>query len=154
MTPLNPYWGLPDPDTHAEFYADTSMKRFVAWIVDTVVILLISIIAIPFTAFVGLFFFAGLFTVVSLIYRIVTIANWSATPGMMLMAIEFRNNRGERFDLGTATLHTILFNVMSWLFVLQFVSIILMMTGARGQGLHDLVLGTAAINRAAAQFTQ
>jgi len=149
MIPHDTDWpGLPDPDTHGEFYADTAIKRFFAWIVDTVLILLLTLLAIPFTAFVGLFFLAGLFVLVGLAYRVVTIANASATPGMRLMAIEFRTSSGERFDLAMATLHTLLYLFMSSLFVLQVVSIILMLTTARGQGLHDHLLGTAAINRA------
>lgn len=148
MTYSDALWGLPDPDTHSDFYANIATKRFLAWIVDTIVILLISVIAIPFTAFVGLFFFAGLFLLVGIIYRVVTIANWSATPGMKLMAIEFRNARGERFDLATSVAHTLLFLVMSSLFIVQIVSMVLMVVSPRGQGLHDLMLGTAAINRA------
>lgn len=148
MTYSDALWGLPDPDTHGEFYASIATKRFLAWIVDTIVILLISVIAIPFTAFVGLFFFAGLFLLSGIIYRVVTIANWSATPGMKLMAIEFRNARGERFDLGTSVAHTVLFLLMSSLFIVQIASMVLMVVSPRGQGLHDLVLGTAAINRA------
>ncbi|MCA8880687.1 MAG: RDD family protein [Rhodobacteraceae bacterium] len=148
MTTSDPLWGLPDPDTHGEFYAATTMKRFFAWIVDTVLILLLSLVAIPFTAFVGLFFFALLFLMVSLVYRIAAIAAWSATPGMLLAGLELRTARGERFDAATAAAHTILYLVMMSFFVLQAVSILLMLTSARGQGLHDHLLGTAAINRA------
>lgn len=145
-----PLWGLPDPDTHGDFYEATAMKRFVAWIVDTILILLISLVAIPFTAFIGLFFFAVLFLIVSFVYRTATIASWSATPGMRLMGIEFRNARGERFDSMTAAAHTMLYLIMMSVFVLQAVSILLMLVSARGQGLHDHLLGTAAINRARA----
>ena len=146
--PTDPLWGLPDPDTHGGFYAGTTSKRFLAWIVDTILIVMISVIAIPLTAFVGLFFFALLFIGASFIYRTASIATWSATPGMLLMGIELRNARGERFDAGTAAAHTMLYLVMMSFFVLQAVSILLMLLNARGQGLHDMLLGTAAINRA------
>lgn len=139
--------GLPDPDLFPDVYADTVMKRFFAWIVDTIAITLISIVAIPFTAFVGLFFFAGLFILVSLVYRIASLTRWSATPGMRLMAIEIRARDGSPLDLPTAALHTLGYLVMSALVILQAISIILMLTSARGQGLHDQLLGTAAINR-------
>lgn len=142
-------WGLPDPDDHPEFYSDTTTKRFFAWLIDTVLITLISLVAIPFTAFVGLFFFAGLFLIVSLVYRVASLANWSATPGMRLLSVEMRTRSGDRFDLPTAFLHTGAYMVMMAVFVLQAVSIILMITGSRGQGLHDHLLGTSAINRAA-----
>lgn len=139
--------GLPDPDLHPEIYADTVVKRFFAWIVDTIAITLISIVAIPFTAFVGLFFFAGLFVLVGLVYRIASLARWSATPGMQLMAMEIRASDGRPLDLPTAALHTIGYMVMSALVILQAVSIILMLTSGRGQGLHDQLLGTAPVNR-------
>lgn len=141
-------WGLPDPETHGDFYSDTAIKRLFAWVIDTVAITLLSLLVIPFTAFVGLFFFALIFLAVGLVYRIWTIAQYSATPGMRLMAIEFRNGQGERFDTGTAVAHTLLYVVMSSVFILQVVSIGMMLTNPRGQGLHDMLLGTAAINRA------
>jgi uncharacterized RDD family membrane protein YckC len=143
-------WGLPDPDTHAEFYADVPTKRLLAWVVDSILILLLTLLAIPFTAFVGLFFFAFLWLAVSLVYRIATLGRSSATPGMRLMAIEMRTGRGERFDPLTATLHTVIYLAMLTTVVPQAVSILLMLTGSRAQGLHDLLLGTAAINRARA----
>ncbi|MEV8466751.1 RDD family protein [Fluviibacterium sp. DFM31] len=151
MTPMiqpdTALWGLPDPDTHGDFYADTTIKRFFAWLVDTILILGLSLLAIPFTAFTGLFFFGFLFLAVGLVYRIWAMSSRSATPGMRLMAIEFRNSRGERFDTATATLHVLMFYFMTTFFVLQIISIILMLTSSRGQGLHDMLLGTAAINR-------
>lgn len=140
-------WGLPDPDTHGEFYADTTIKRFFAWIVDTVLVVGLCIVILPFTAFVGIFFFAALFLGIGLIYRIWSIATWSATPGMRLMSIEFRNRYGERFDTGMAVLHTLAYTAMASVFVVQVVSILCMLTTPRGQGLHDMLLGTAAINR-------
>jgi uncharacterized RDD family membrane protein YckC len=139
--------GLPDPDQHPDLYADTTMKRFFAWCVDAVVILLLSLIAIPLTLFVGLFFFALLVPVVAFVYRVVSLANWSATPGMRLMAIELRARDGGRMDLGISIFHVGLYMIMVSVVVLQAASIILMMTGARGQGLHDHLLGTAVLNK-------
>ncbi|PWR04651.1 hypothetical protein DKT77_00125 [Meridianimarinicoccus roseus] len=149
MTHTDAADALPDPDFHPEFYADTTIKRFVAWLVDTVLITLITLLAIPLTAFIGLFFLAGLYLLVGLVYRTVSLTRWSATPGMRLMAVELRQLNGARFDLGMALLHTGAYMVMMTIFVLQAISIILMMTGSRGQGLHDHLLGTAALNQAA-----
>lgn len=143
-------WALPDPDTRAEFYADVPLKRFIAWIIDTVLIFALTLLAVPFTAFTAIFFLPLLFVVISFAYRTVTLARGSATPGMRLVAIEFRTHRGERFDTTMAALHTGLY-LLSTSFVLpQIISIILMLTGPRAQGLSDLVLGTAALNRMAA----
>jgi len=141
---------LPDPDYHGEFYADVPLKRLIAWMVDTVLILVLAALVVPFTAFTGLFYFPFLAMVVGFFYRALSIAGASATPGMRLMAIELRNARGERLDLPQAVLHTLLFTVFFSMMLPQLASMALMLMGPRAQGLHDLVLGTAAINRPAA----
>ena len=149
-TMTDPLWGLPDPDLSPEFYADVPVKRLIAWGVDTILIALICVAIIPFTAFTALFFLPALFLVVGLVYRIATLAGRSATPGMRLMAIEFRTRDGRRFDLGTAAVHTVLYTLSVSFVFPQIVSVILMLTSARAQGLSDHFLGTAALNRAAA----
>ncbi|MFT6453127.1 MAG: putative RDD family membrane protein YckC [Halocynthiibacter sp.] len=103
---------------------------------------------IPFTAFTALFFLPFLWLVVSLAYRIITLANGSATIGMRLTGIELRDSSGARFGLGLAAAHTILFSISMSMFLPQVASVVLMMTGARAQGLSDHILSTAAINRA------
>lgn len=143
--------GLPSPYQHSELYADVPFKRFAAFVIDSILIFLITIMLIPLTAFTALFYFGFLGLVVSLIYRIVSLANKSSTPGMRLMAIEFRTHQGERFDLGTAVVHTLLFTVFMSMILPQLVSIILILTSGRAQGLHDFILGTAANNRTARQ---
>lgn len=142
-------WALPDPDTAPEFYADVPLKRFIAWVVDAFLIALLTAIAVPLTAFTGLFFLPVLYMIVGFGYRWLTIASRSATPGMRLAAIEFRTASGNRFDGFTAGLHTLGYVVSVSVFPLQIVSIVLMLTSARRQGLTDHLLGTAAINRAA-----
>jgi len=142
-------WGLPDPGRHSEFYADVVTKRLLAFIIDSILIMVITIALIPLTAFTALFFFGFLGLIVSLIYRIVSLSNRSATPGMRLMSIEFRDNHGEHMTLGLATVHTIFFTVSMSMVIPQIVSIILMLTSSRGQGLSDMILGTAVINRSA-----
>lgn len=152
MTMTTDDWGLPDPETEAEFYADIPTKRFVAWVVDVVLITLITAVLVPFTLFTALFFLPVLYFIVSFLYRWVSLARNSATPGMRLVAIEFRSRMGEPFDGGLAALHTAGYAVSVAMFPLQFVSIALMLISARKQGLTDHVLGTAAINRAAADI--
>jgi len=58
-----------------------------------------------------------------------------------------RTMHGERFDLGTAFGHTLGYSLSIAAFPVQAVSILLMLTTARGQGLTDHVLGTVALNR-------
>lgn len=141
------HWGLPDPVTQAEFYADVPAKRLLAFVIDTMIVAIITAAIVLGTAFIALFFLPFVWLVVGFAYRMITLANSSATPGMRVAGIEFRNARGERFDLGLAFAHTLLFTIWFSMFLPQVASVILMMTGARGQGLSDHILSTAAINR-------
>lgn len=140
---------LPDPDTQPEFYSGVASKRFLAWIVDTLAILLVAIAIVPLTAFTGLFFFPFLVMCVGFVYRTLTLTTQSATWGMRLLAIEFRTQDGARFGFDTAVLHTLGFSASLTVFPAQVISIVLMLTSARGQGLTDHVLGTVAVNKRA-----
>jgi len=140
---------LPDPETQSQFYDGVAVKRLMAWIVDTVLTVLVAIAVLPFTAFTGIFFFPFLILVVGFAYRTLTLAGGSSTWGMRLFAIEFRTMHGERFDIGTAFAHTLGYSISLAVFPAQIVSIILMLTTPRGQGLTDHVLGTVAMNRRA-----
>lgn len=139
--------GLPDPFTQAEFYADVPLKRLLAWVVDTILILLLAILFLPFTAFTALFFFPLFYVTIGFVYRAASITRWSATPGMLLFAIELRTSEGDRFDTPYAVLHTLGYTVSLSFVLPQVVSVFLMLTTPRAQGLTDLVLQTAAINR-------
>ena len=137
---------LPDPDRHAAFYEGVLTKRFLAWILDMVLIALITAVIVPFTAFTALFFLPGLFLFVGFLYRWTTMTGRSATWGMRLMNIEFLDRSGQRFDAATALLHTLGYSI-SMAFVLpQIGSVALMLMSSRGQGLTDHILGTVAIN--------
>lgn len=143
-------WGLPDPVSQADFYATVPTKRLLAWVVDVILLVVLTAIAVPFTAFTGLFFLPFLYAVISFVYRVGTLSGGSATLGMRLMGIEFRTSRGERFDFGAALLHTVLYTIWISTFVLQLISIAMMLTTARKQGLSDIILGSAAINKPSA----
>ncbi|MFN7595658.1 MAG: RDD family protein, partial [Cereibacter sp.] len=101
------YTTLPDPDHQAEFYADVPIKRALAWVVDAILIAIMTMVVVPFTLFLSLFFLPLLYLTISFLYRTISLARHSATPGMRLMAIEFRDRTGAKFDLGTAFLHTL-----------------------------------------------
>lgn len=151
MSASNAHWGLPDPEIKPEFYADVATKRFLAWIVDTILIALLCLIIIPFTAFTAIFFLPLLYLLVGFVYRTLSLANRSATPGMRLMAVEIRSHDGRKLDLPMAALHTLGYTVSVSMVLPQIVSMVLMLTSARGQGLTDMILCTAALNRAAAR---
>lgn len=140
---------IPDPQAQPAFYKDVPLKRLLAWIVDALFTLLACIAILPFTAFTGLFFFPLLFLAVGFAYRTVTIANASATWGMRLFAIELRRPDGSEMDAGSAFAHTLGYTISWTIPVFQLISIVMMASTERGQGLSDHVLGTVMINRKA-----
>lgn len=143
------YWGLPDPDTQAEFYQDVTLKRLVAWLVDVAIIVAICIVIGLLTFGIGFVLWGLVYLAAGFVYRMTTLTSQSATLGMRLMAIELRTHRGERFDRATSAMHTLGYYLSMSTVALQVLSIVMMFTTARGQGLGDMVLGTAAVNRAA-----
>ncbi len=146
MTVTDTLPGLPSPEARPEFYAGVPLKRGFAWLVDLVVIGLMTAVLSVVTV-IGVFFLPFFFFLIGFLYRWVTISNGSATIGMRLAAIELRNRFGERFDASTAFMHTAGYTVSMMVFPVQFVSIALMLISERGQGLTDHVLGTTAVNR-------
>ena len=137
---------FPDPATQAWFYADVLPKRALAWVFDTILIALLVALIVPLTGFLALFFLGGLYVVISFLYRWIGLTRHSATMGMRLMGVEFRDAQGYRMDGGTGFAHT-LFYVLSVAFVVpQILSVLMMVTGRRGQGLSDIVLGVAMVN--------
>ncbi len=138
---------LPDPDTRADVYAGVPLKRGLAWLIDMVLIIVLSLFALPFTAFLGVFFFPFMMLVLGFFYRWFTIAGGSATWGMRMMGVELRDNDGQRLSSGTAFWHTLGYSVSVAVFPLQLISVAMMLGTARKQGLSDQLLGTAAVNR-------
>ncbi|KNG95432.1 RDD family protein [Pseudaestuariivita atlantica] len=137
----------PDPLAQPDFYDSVPTKRFFAWLVDVAIITLVCLVLTPFTGFLSLLVWAPFWFLVSFLYRWGTLAGGSATWGMRLMAVEMRDADDRAFSAGTAFAHTLGYTVSIAIPVLQVISIILMLTSARGQGLTDHVLGTVAINR-------
>ena len=139
----------PDPATQSHFYADVAMKRAFAWVFDTVLIALVVALLVLLTGFLALYFLGGLYLVINFLYRWTGLARKSATMGMRLMGLEFRNGQGLVLETGVAFAHT-LFYALSVAFVVpQIISVVMMGTTRRGQGLSDTVLGTVLINRSA-----
>lgn len=147
-------YGHPSPDTQYDFYEGVPPKRAIAWLIDIAFTALIALpLTLPFllTAFLifPLLAIPVIWFLVGFLYRWSTLSNRSATWGMRLMAIELRENDGGRLTGGTAFLHT-LGTTLSFAFpLIQAISVLFMATGDKGQGLTDMVLGTAMLNRAA-----
>ena len=139
--------GLPDPGLDPAFYDHVPAKRLLAWVVDSVLITALAVVLLPFTAFTALLIFPAYFLTIGFVYRTLSLAWWSATPGMALVSVEFRTNRGDLFDLPHAAIHTLIVTLSTAFVLPQIVSMVMMLTGPRAQGLGDVILGTAAINR-------
>lgn len=140
---------LPDPIRQPQFYESVPSKRLLAWVVDTVITLGLSLCVVLATAFVGLFIWPLLFLVTGFAYRYVTLARGSATWGMRFAGIELRDAYGARLSSGLALAHTGGFTLSISIPVIQIVSVVMMLTSDRGQGLTDAALGTVALNRKA-----
>lgn len=142
-------WQLPDPDYQPEFYADVPLKRFLAFVVDTALLVLLVLVIALFSFGFALIFLGPLWWLGNFAYRWASLANGSATPGMRLVALEFRSADGRRLGPAEAFLHTAGFMFSFTVFPVQILSMALMATTPRAQGLTDLVLGTVALNRRA-----
>lgn len=140
---------LPDPITQAAFYQGVPAKRAVAWAVDLILIAALTLLVLPFTGFLALFFLGGLYLVLGFLYRWISLSRSSATPGMRLCAIEFRTSLGDRFDPATAFAHTLGYSLSVALVLPQLLSVALMLLTPRGQGLTDHVLGSVALHKPA-----
>lgn len=143
----HPMTALPDPTRQPEFYDGVTAKRLIAWFIDSALIVLLVIVILPFTGFLGIFVLPMLYLVIGFAYRVVTLTGGSATWGMRIMAVEIRRMDGSRLDLGTAFLHTLGYTVSFGIFLVQVVSVVLMLTSSYGQGLTDHVLGTVGLNK-------
>ena len=144
-----PFSGLPDPIHEAELYADVPTKRLVAWLVDVILISVMTAVATILSLFTALFVLPAVYAAISFLYRWISLTRNSATPGMRLVALEMRRSDGDRFDGATALLHTAGYFVSVAVFPLQLISVVLMLMSERRQGLTDMVIGTAALNRQA-----
>ena len=138
---------LPDPYHQAAFYEGVSAKRLFAWVIDVIIVTLTTVLLGVLTFGIAWFLWPVFYITVTFLYRWFTISSRSSTWGMRVMNIELRGPSGAPFSSGEAALHTLAFMVSSAFLLPQVLSILMMMLGGRGQGLHDLLIGSAAINR-------
>ncbi len=147
--------GLPHPVRDHQFYDGVPMRRFAAFVIDLIIILAIDAAAMAVLGVLGLVTFGLAWLLIGVtwfalgfFYRVFTLGSGaSATPGMRVAGIEIRTASGRRLTMNEAAIHTGgLYFAM--LFVpLQIVSVLMMAFGPLGRGLHDLPMGTTAINK-------
>lgn len=141
------YSGLPDPVHDAQFYQSVPVKRLIAWLIDMAIIALLTLAGLMLTLGFAAFILPLLFVSAHLVYRIFTLNRWSATAGMRLTGIEIRNKKGDYLSSEESIWHTGLFTIILFFVFPIAISALMMIMGARGQGLHDVLLGTTVINR-------
>lgn len=139
--------GLPDPELDSQFYENVPTRRLVAWVFDSMITFALTMIASIFMLGLGFFIFGLVWLVVGFIYRTVTIGSSSATWGMSMVGIEFRDRQGNKFSSGLSLIHTAIFTAASGTFIVQLISAVLILMTRYGQSLPDMILGSTAINR-------
>jgi uncharacterized RDD family membrane protein YckC len=151
---VNPF----GPNARPELFRGVLARRFVAFLIDLVVLAIPIVLGVIFIALFGLLTLGlgwMLFWLVSplsvvwaiLYYGLSLGGPHSATVGMRMMDIELRTFTGERgyFVLGAA--HAVFY----WISVSVLTPLIVLvgLFTRRKQLLHDLVLGTVIINSSA-----
>jgi uncharacterized RDD family membrane protein YckC len=153
MFDIRDHGGLPHPTLDARFYAGVPARRLAAFLVDALAAVVIgAVVAAAFgvvTLGIGFLAFAPAMGLVGFLYRWLSIAQWSATPGMLVCGIELRRYDGDRLTAFDGLAHTALFSLMTLFVLPQLISVAMMATSPIGRGLHDVALGTTAINRPA-----
>lgn len=141
-----------DPVTQPAFFDSVIRKRCVAFIVDAIVILVLSAIAYVVVGLLGIitlglaWLLLGLvFPVVGLGYNALTIGGPnSATIGQRMMGLEVRMWFGGKVTPLIAAFHALLF----WFSLVVFCPILLWcFFDARKRCLHDILAGVVVINR-------
>ncbi|UWQ16625.1 RDD family protein [Jannaschia sp. M317] len=147
MTFLDRTDTLPDPHHDPAFYDGVLTKRGIAWLMDVTLITVLTFLAGIVTLSAAWFLWPLTFLVIGFLYRVTTLSNRSATLGMRVMGIELRDLHGDRFDGFTAALHVIGYYASMSFVLPALASIAAMFVTDKRQGLTDLLLGSAAINR-------
>ena len=148
--------GVPDPQTDPQFYDGVPLRRLIAFVLDTLVIVILWFVVLVLVfaisaATMGLALPVGILMLActGLIYRWIMLWQRSATLGMMAVGVEVRDAQGEKCSPGIAFLHSIAFLVTLYFLPLAIIGWILMASSPHRRTMHDLMLGAVVINRPA-----
>lgn len=142
----------PDPLSRPDLYDGLLWRRVVAYLVDVVVIGLISVVAAVVFFLVGILSL-GLLTPLGIVllavlpvaYHTYFLGRQAATPGMRIFDVEFRCWTGQRLDYFQAFLVTVMFYVTVAL--TAWLVLIAAPFNQRRRTLHDFLGGTIAVRR-------
>ena len=140
---------LPDPTYDPAFYDGVLPKRLFAWVIDAALVVAVMLILSIFTAGIAFVLWVPIHAVMAFLYRWLTIRSRGATFGMRVMAIELRSNSGAHLTSGEAALHTLVFLVGATIFIVQMISMAMMIGRPLNRGLADEITGAVMINRPA-----
>jgi len=141
-----------DPVTQPQLFQGVIGKRVVAFIVDAIIILVLTVIAYVVVALLGVvtlglawLLFGLVFPAVGLGYNALTIGGPnSATIGQRMMGLEMRMWFGGKVSPLVAAFHALLF----WFSLVVFCPILLWaFFDPRKRCLHDILAGVVLINR-------
>jgi uncharacterized RDD family membrane protein YckC len=144
-----------DPVTQPQLFDGVIRKRILAFIVDAIIILLLTALAAlavlvlgVITLGLGWLLFPIVFPVVGLGYNAITIGGPnSATVGQRMMGLEVRMWFGGKVTPLIAAFHALLFWVSLYTLVLWLVNVLWAFFDQRKRCLHDILAGVVLINR-------
>jgi uncharacterized RDD family membrane protein YckC len=141
-----------DPVTQPALFAGVIGKRTIAFIIDAVIIAILTVIAYIVVALLGVvtlglawLLFGLVFPAVGLGYNAITVGGpKSATIGQRMMGLEVRMWFGGKVSPLIAAFHALLF----WFSLVIFCPILLWaFFDSRKRCLHDILAGVVVINR-------
>jgi len=146
-----------DPDTQSEYFQGVLARRFMAFILDVIIILVPIILLTLFIALFGLvtlgigwllfFLLTPIAVIWAIFYTGATLGSpQSATIGMRTMGLEMRTWYGSPMYFLLGAVHVIFF----WALMTALTPLILLvgLFNRRGRLLHDFLTGTVVINSA------
>jgi len=144
-----------DPVTQPQLFDGVIGKRIIAFLVDAVIILVLTALAAlavlvlgVITLGLGWLLFPIVFPVVGLGYNAITIGGPnSATVGQRLMGLEVRMWFGGKVTPLIAAFHALLFWVSLYTLVLWLINVLWAVFDSRKRCLHDIFAGVVVINR-------
>jgi uncharacterized RDD family membrane protein YckC len=144
---------LPDPDTAPELFEGLLTRRVIAYIIDLVLIGLLSLVFGVAGLIFGLLTFGlGMVALVFVVpaalvvYYGVTLGSQKrATVGMQVMDIVLTPTRGQPLDGWMAIFHAALFWLTFW--ICWPITVLFALFTPRRQMIHDLIMGTLMVRR-------
>lgn len=138
---------LPDPTYDAAYYEGVLPKRLFAWMIDASLMLAAMLILSVLSAGIFFLLWIPIHFAIAFLYRWITIKAQSATLGMRVMNIELRGPDGAPLTSSQAALHTLTFLACATFFLIQLVSVAMMIGRPLNRSLPDEIWGTVMINR-------